>query len=62
MEAKKDHSPAKQTDPIPSTGLPLSGFRIVELTVAWAGPMVGRILANLGAEVIHIESASNLDS
>ena len=55
-------SSARQSTPEPSTGLPLSGFRIVELTVAWAGPMAGRILAFLGAEVIHIESANSLDS
>jgi crotonobetainyl-CoA:carnitine CoA-transferase CaiB-like acyl-CoA transferase len=55
-------APAQQSTPEPSTGLPLSGFRIVELTVAWAGPMAGRILAYLGAEVIHIESAHSLDS
>lgn len=42
--------------------LPLAGFRIVEVTTAWAGPMAGRILAFLGAEVIHIEASSNLDS
>jgi crotonobetainyl-CoA:carnitine CoA-transferase CaiB-like acyl-CoA transferase len=41
---------------------PLSGLRVVELTTAWAGPMAGRILAYLGAEVIHVESASRLDS
>lgn len=55
-------SPATQTRPEPSEGLPLSGFRIVELTTAWAGPMAGRILACLGAEVVHIEPANNLDS
>ena len=55
-------SSAQQTDPESPDGLPLSGFRIVELTVAWAGPMAGRILAFLGAEVIHIESAASLDS
>ena len=55
-------SPAAQTFPEASTGLPLSGFRIVELTTAWAGPMAGRILACLGAEVVHIEPANNLDS
>jgi crotonobetainyl-CoA:carnitine CoA-transferase CaiB-like acyl-CoA transferase len=55
-------SPAAQTFPEPATGLPLSGFRIVELTTAWAGPMAGRILACLGAEVVHIEPANNLDS
>jgi crotonobetainyl-CoA:carnitine CoA-transferase CaiB-like acyl-CoA transferase len=41
---------------------PLAGLRVVELTTAWAGPMAGRILAFLGAEVIHVESASRLDS
>ncbi|MGE0223289.1 MAG: CaiB/BaiF CoA transferase family protein [Acetobacteraceae bacterium] len=41
---------------------PLSGLRIVELTTAWAGPMAGRILAFLGAEVIHVESATRLDT
>lgn len=54
--------PAAQTRPTPSQGLPLSGFRITELTTAWAGPMAGRILACLGAETIHIEPANNLDS
>ena len=41
---------------------PLAGIRVVELTTAWAGPMAGRILAFLGAEVIHVEAASRLDS
>ncbi len=41
---------------------PLHGLRIVELTTAWAGPMAGRILAFLGADVIHVESASRLDT
>ena len=55
-------SPANQSYPEPSDGLPLSGFRVVELTIAWAGPMAGRVLACLGAEVIHIEAANNLNS
>ena len=51
----------KPAPPAPGTP-PLAGLRIVELTTAWAGPMAGRILAWLGAEVIHVESASRLDS
>ena len=40
---------------------PLSGLRVLEFTTAWAGPMAGRILAFLGAEAIHVESATRLD-
>ena len=62
MLEKVKLSPAAQRDAEPSQGLPLSGFRIIELTTAWAGPMAGRILAYLGAETIHIEPAGNLDT
>ena len=44
-----------------STRPPLTGLRIVELTTAWAGPMAGRILAFLGADVIHVEHATRPD-
>jgi crotonobetainyl-CoA:carnitine CoA-transferase CaiB-like acyl-CoA transferase len=35
--------------------LPLAGTRILDFTVAWAGPFAGRMLADSGAEVIHLE-------
>jgi crotonobetainyl-CoA:carnitine CoA-transferase CaiB-like acyl-CoA transferase len=38
-------------------GGPLEGVRIVELTKVWAGPYAGKLLAQLGAEVIKVETA-----
>ncbi len=34
---------------------PLTGLRVIEVTANWAGPIGGRHLADLGAEVIKVE-------
>lgn len=42
----------------PTDEPPLAGLRVVELTANWAGPIAGRHLGDLGADVIKVEWAA----
>lgn len=38
---------------------PLAGLRVIDFTIAWAGPQLTRVLAEMGADVIRVGSLSH---
>jgi crotonobetainyl-CoA:carnitine CoA-transferase CaiB-like acyl-CoA transferase len=42
-------------NPVPAMKLPLSGYKVLDLTIARAGPAAVRLLADWGADVVRID-------
>lgn len=49
------------SEPGPREALPLQGVEIVDMTQAWIGPYAAMLLADLGADVIKVESHQRPD-
>jgi len=54
-------SPVGEIDAVPGAVAALEGLKVVEFGGYAAGPQVGKILANFGATVIHVESQGRPD-
>ena len=62
MDRRVNASSTERAEPIAAALPPLHGLRVVELARILAGPWIGQTLADLGAEVIKVESPQGDDT
>ena len=53
--------PSAAAPPSGNARRPLAGYRAIEFGFNWAGPLVGQMLADMGAEVIKVETPDRAD-
>jgi crotonobetainyl-CoA:carnitine CoA-transferase CaiB-like acyl-CoA transferase len=61
LETLASHQPQATRAATAADPLPLKGLRIIDLTMGWAGPTATRQMADLGADVIKVESCQYPD-